>query len=77
MHTHNVTVYATDEAGNTNLSETLFLNVKAPEPFLLSQWLLLLSLSVRLGCWLSVYFRERRRRNLVLCVFFVFLLRES
>jgi len=30
---HNVTVYATDEAGNTGASETLFFNVEMPESF--------------------------------------------
>ncbi len=30
---HNVTVYATDEAGNTGASETMYFSVDAPEPF--------------------------------------------
>jgi hypothetical protein len=30
---HNVTVYATDEAGNTGASETLYFIVDASEPF--------------------------------------------
>lgn len=30
---HNVTVYATDEAGNTGASETIHFNVEVPEPF--------------------------------------------
>ena len=29
---HNVTIYATDEAGNTGASETLSFNVNVPEP---------------------------------------------
>jgi len=30
---HNVTVYATDEAGNIGASETIYFNVELPEPF--------------------------------------------
>jgi hypothetical protein len=31
---HNITVYATDNAGNTGASETLYFTIDAPEPFL-------------------------------------------
>jgi hypothetical protein len=30
---HNVTIYATDEAGNTGVSETIYFSVNMPEPF--------------------------------------------
>ena len=30
---HNVTVYATDEAGNTGASETMYFSIDTPEPF--------------------------------------------
>ena len=60
---HNVTVYATDEAGNTGASETVFFIVDAPAPFPTT---LVTAASIAIvavvGASLLVYFRKRRRQ---------------
>lgn len=60
---HNVTVYATDEAGNTGASETVFFIVDAPAPFPTT---LVTAASIAIvavvGAGLLVYFRKRRRQ---------------
>ena len=60
---HNVTVYATDEAGNSGASETVFFIVDAPSPFPTT---LVTASSIAVvavvGAGLLVYFRKRRRQ---------------
>jgi hypothetical protein len=58
---HNVTVYATDEAGNTGASETIYFSVEVPEPFPIST---IAAVSVAIiavtGAGLLVYFKKRK-----------------
>ncbi len=59
---HNVTVYATDEFGNTGATETIHFNVEAPEP--LPNWLIIaviITVLVVITVSLSFYFKKRRR----------------
>ena len=58
---HNITVYATDEAGNTGASETVYFSVEVPEPFPIST---IAAVSVAIvavtGAGLLIYFRRRK-----------------
>jgi hypothetical protein len=59
---HNVTVYATDEAGNTGASEPLFFNVNVSDPFPVVP-VAAASASVAIvlvGASLLVYFKKRK-----------------
>lgn len=59
---HNVTVYATDEAGNTGTSETIFFSVDAPEPFPTAPIAAASVATVAvMGLGLLVYFKKRRK----------------
>jgi hypothetical protein len=59
---HNVTVYATDEAGNTGASETLFFNVTVPEPFPVVPIAAVVAVvAVAAGAGLLLYRRKRHR----------------
>jgi hypothetical protein len=61
---HNVTVYATDEAGNTGASETLFFNVNAPESFPVAPVLAAVA-TLAIACIaILVYFKKRRAVSL-------------
>ena len=59
---HNVTIYVTDEAGNTGVSETIYFTVEVPEPFPI---VLVAVASVAtvavLGVGLLFYFKKRRQ----------------
>jgi hypothetical protein len=57
---HNLTIYATDESGNTGVSETIYLNVDVPETFPTT---LLIGSAIPVavvGLGLLVYFKKRR-----------------
>jgi hypothetical protein len=58
---HNVTVYATDEAGNTGASETLFFNVNAPESFPVMVTIAVSVTVITVAVGLLVYFRKRKQ----------------
>jgi hypothetical protein len=58
---HEVTVYATDEAGNTGSSETLVFNVNAPEAFPPSPVVASVVAVIAIGVGLLVYFKKRHR----------------
>ena len=62
---HNLTVYVTDGSGNTGVSEVVYFNVDAPEPFptTLVAASSIASVAV-VGVGLLVYFRKRRRQAL-------------
>jgi hypothetical protein len=58
---HNVTIYVTDKAGNTGVSETIYFSVDVPEPFpttLVVASIVTVSVAV-IG--LFVYFKKRKR----------------
>jgi hypothetical protein len=57
---HNVTVYATDEFGNTGASETIYFKVDVPFPTTLVAALTVVSVFVIVVA-LTVYFKKRRR----------------
>jgi hypothetical protein len=57
---HNITVYATDEAGNTGASETLFFNVNAPESFPVMVTIAVSVTVITVAVGLLVYFRKRK-----------------
>jgi hypothetical protein len=60
---HNVTVYATDKAGNIGVSETMSFSIDIPEPFPTS--VIVASVAVAAvaiaGAGLLVYFKKRKR----------------
>jgi hypothetical protein len=56
---HNVTVYATDMAGNTGTSETIYFTVE--EPFPTTMVIALGAPMAILGAGLAVYFKKRKR----------------
>jgi hypothetical protein len=59
---HNVTVYATDEAGNTGASEILFFTVNVLEPFPVVPVAAAFVIAVvAVGAGLLVYFKKRKR----------------
>jgi hypothetical protein len=57
---HNVTVYATDLAGNAGASETVYFTVKVPDPFPTLPVALAIVAAVVVAAGLLVYFRRRR-----------------
>ena len=59
---HNVTVYATDNAGNTGTSEAVCFTVKEPEPFP-TAFVAVASITsvIVIGIGLLVYFKKRKR----------------
>ena len=58
---HNVTVYATDPAGNTGASETVTFTVAKPEPFPTAPVVASAATAVAITAALLVYFKKRRR----------------
>jgi hypothetical protein len=56
---HNVTVYVTDQAGNTGTSETIYFSVE--EPFPTTMVVALAASAAVLGAGLAVYFKRRKR----------------
>jgi hypothetical protein len=61
---HNVKVYATDEAGNTGASETMYFNVDTPEPFPTATAATAAGASVTIiGVGLLVYFKKRKHQT--------------
>jgi hypothetical protein len=56
---HNLTVYATDEAGNTGASETVYFTVKAPFPVAVAVAASTATVAV-VGIGLLVYFKKRK-----------------
>jgi hypothetical protein len=58
---HNVTVYTTDETGNTGASETVYFIVDAPEP-IPTAWITVAVASVAIACAVFlVYFKKSKR----------------
>jgi hypothetical protein len=63
---HNITVYATDETGNTGASETIIFNVakpKPPSPFPTALVLASVITVAVIGIGLLVYFRKRQKES--------------
>jgi hypothetical protein len=61
---HNITVYATDETGNTGASETIIFNVAKPEPpapFPTTMVIAPIASVGVMGVGLLVYFKKRKR----------------
>jgi hypothetical protein len=59
---HNITVYATDEAGNVGASETIYFSAAVPEPFPTTLVIAASGASVAvIGIGLLVYFKKRKR----------------
>ncbi len=60
---HNITVYVTDEAGNTGASETLFFTVDAPEPFPTVPVVAVSAVSITavMAAYLLLYRRKHRK----------------
>jgi hypothetical protein len=59
---HNLTVYATDEAGNMGASETIYFTVAVPEPFPTSLVAVTsVATVIVVGVALLVYFKKRKR----------------
>jgi hypothetical protein len=58
---HNVTVYATDNAGNTGTSETLFFTVKETEPYTVVPLAVSVTTVAVVVAGLLVYFKKRKR----------------
>jgi len=58
---HNVTVYATDEAGNTGISETMYFNVDTPEPFPTALVTASVVSIAAIIVGLAFYFKKRKR----------------
>jgi len=62
LGSHNVTVYATDIAGNIGYSETVYFTIaEAPEPFPTTLVIASVVLVAVIGLGLLVYFRKRKR----------------
>jgi N-acetylneuraminic acid mutarotase len=59
---HNLTVYVTDQFGNTGASETVYFNVDAPEPFPTTLVVASVILVAVIGLGLLVYFKKYRRQ---------------
>jgi hypothetical protein len=58
---HNLTVYATDEAGNTGVSETIYFSVDVPEPFPTATVVAVSVAAIALvSVGLLVYFKKRK-----------------
>jgi hypothetical protein len=60
---HNVTVYATDEFGNTGASETMYFSVDAPEPFPTTLVIASVITAAVVAVVLLVYFKKRRAKS--------------
>jgi len=57
---HNVTIYATDEAGNTGASEIVYFTVAVPEPFPTTLVIASVIIVTVVGTGLLVYFMKRK-----------------
>jgi hypothetical protein len=57
---HNITVYATDENGNTGASKTIYFSVKVPEPFPTTVVAASSASVAIVGTGLLVYFKKRK-----------------
>jgi hypothetical protein len=57
--THNIAVYATDTAGNTGASETVYFSVE--EPFPTTLVIIVAVTVIIIGVGLLVYFKKRKR----------------
>jgi hypothetical protein len=58
---HNITVYATDKAGNAGASETIYFSVEVPEPFPTTMVIAPMASVTVVGVGLVVYFTKRKR----------------
>jgi len=57
---HNVTIYATDEAGNTGVSETIYFSVNVPEPFPTTLVAVSVITATVVTAGLFVYYKKRK-----------------
>jgi hypothetical protein len=57
---HNITVYATDEAGNVGASETMYFSVDAPEPFPTTIVVASAASAAIVGIGILVYLKKRK-----------------
>ena len=57
---HNLTVHATDEFGNTGASETVYFNVDAPEPFPTASVAVGITSAAVVGIGALIYFKKRK-----------------
>jgi hypothetical protein len=60
---HNVTVYATDKAGNIGTSETITFTIAEPEPFPTTMFIAPIESAAVMGVGLLVYFKKRRKES--------------
>jgi hypothetical protein len=58
---HNITVYATDEAGNIGASDTIYFSVEVPEPFPTTLVVASVITVAAVGIGLLFYFKKRKR----------------
>jgi len=57
---HNLTVYGTDQFGNTGVSETVFFNIDVPEPFPTAPVAAGITSAVIVGIGMLIYFKKRK-----------------
>lgn len=58
---HNLTVYVTDQSGNTGVSEIIYFSVEVPEPFQTTLVIASVITAAVVGVGLLVYFKKRKR----------------
>jgi hypothetical protein len=59
---HNVTIYATDEAGNIGASETVYFSVEVPQPVPVQFAIVPVAAIAVIGMGLLVYFKKRNHQ---------------
>jgi hypothetical protein len=59
---HNVTIYATDEAGNLGTSETLYFTIEEPKPFL-TLLVATASIIIIVGVVVAVFLLVRKQKH--------------
>ena len=57
---HNITVYATDQFGNTGASDTVYFNVNVPEPFPIAPVAAGITSAAVVGIGVLIYFKKRK-----------------
>jgi N-acetylneuraminic acid mutarotase len=57
---HNITVYATDQFGNTGASDTVYFNVNVPEPFPIAPVAAGITSAAVVGIGALIYFKKRK-----------------
>jgi len=59
---HNITVYVSDISGKTGVSETIYFNVDAPDPFPVMPVVASFASVAVIGLGLSFYFKRRKKK---------------